>query len=228
MSMHEGHRERLRDRYKNEGLDNFAPVNVLELLLFYCIPRKDTNPIAHRLLDTFGSLAAVLDAEPEALMKVEGVSQATALFLTMLPDAFRYYRKDANTIKLVQSIEDCSEYLSDYFIGQTEEVVYLLCLDAKCKIICCREISRGNGNSAMIYTPKILEIAVNVKARSVILAHNHPGGLAVPSGEDLNTTKMVAMALNAANIELADHMIFCEDESVSIRASGYFDRIMMG
>lgn len=223
MSMHSGHRARLKNRYREEGLDHFSRINVLEMLLFYCIPRKDTNPIAHRLLDHFGTLSDVLNAEPAELMKIEGVSENAALFLTMLPDVFRYYRKDGNQMRIAKTIDECSRYLEDYFIGSTEEVVYLLCLDAKGKILCCREVGRGSINAAGISMRKIIETVLNTKASAVVLAHNHPSGLALPSGEDVRTTQKVASTLLPLGVTLADHLIFSEDDCVSLLASGLYD-----
>jgi len=223
MSMHNGHRQRIKTRYREEGLDHFPAINVLEMLLFYCIPRKDTNPIAHRLLDRFGSFSAVLDAEVGELMQVEGISENAALFLTMLPDAFRYYRKDANRILIADNIETCSRYMADYFIGHTEEVIYLMCLDAKCKILCCREVGKGSVNSTAVSVRRIVETALNAKASAVVLAHNHPSGLAFPSEEDKRTTMKVASALRAVEVTLIDHLVFGDDDCVSLLQSGFYD-----
>lgn len=223
MSIHDGHRQRLKDRYANEGLDHFPAANVLELLLFYCIPRKDTSPVAIRLLQRFGTLAGVLDADPEELKKVEGVSDNAALFLSMLPDVFRYYRKDSNQISIAKTTEECSRYLADYFVGQTEEVVYLLCLDAKCKILCCREVARGSVNSTSVSVRKIVEMALGAKASSVVLAHNHPSGIAIHSNEDIRTTWKVASALRAVDVVLADHLIYSDDDNISLLQSNLYN-----
>ena len=223
MSIHSGHRERLRSRFLKEGLDNFEEVNALELLLFYCIPRKDTNELAHALLDHFGSFHQVLDATPEELMNVPGIGEGTATFLPLISATCRYYRvNQANNITALDTIEKCGDYLVNYFHARRKETVILLCLDAKCKRIVCREIGEGSVNSASISARKVAEIALSVNATSVILAHNHPSGVALPSTDDVNTTKLIAKSLHAVGIVLTDHIIVAEDDYVSMAQSGLY------
>ena len=222
MSDHGGHRERIRERFRREGLDSFTDIQVLELLLFYCIPRKDTNPIAHGLLDRFGSLSQVLEAPVEELCKVEGVGESAAVFLRLIPQAGRYYMNDrASQTKLLPTLESCAAYLTPRFIGRNVETMFLLCLDAKCKVLCCRKIAEGDVNSTGLSPRKIVETALGVNASSVVLAHNHPGGLAIPSWEDIQVTHQIAAALAAVEVKLVDHIIVADDDYVSIVQSGY-------
>lgn len=224
MSIHSGHRERLRSRFLKEGLDNFDEVNALEILLFYCIPRKDTNELAHKLLDHFGSFHQVLDASPDELMTVPGIGEGTATFLPLISAACRYYRiNQANNITALDTIERCGDYLVNYFHSKKNEVVVLLCLDAKCKQIVCREIGEGSVNSASISARRVAEIALNVNATSVVLAHNHPSGVALPSTDDINTTKLIAKSLHAVGVVLTDHIIVAEDDYVSLSQSGLYN-----
>ncbi len=223
MSIHSGHRDRLRSRFLREGLDNFEEVNALELLLFYCIPRKDTNELAHALLSHFGSFHQVLDATPEELMAVPGIGEGTATFLPLISAACRYYRvNQANDGSALNTIEKCGDYLVNYFHSRKNETVILLCLDAKCKKIVCREIGEGSVNSASISIRRVVEIALGVKATFVVLAHNHPSGVAVPSAEDVQTTKMIARSLNAVGISLTDHIVVADDDYVSMVQSGLY------
>ncbi len=219
-NIHVGHRERLKERYLLEGLDNFNEINALELLLFYSIPRKDTNPLAHRLLAHFGSLVDVLSASAEELMQVDGVTKHTAVFLSLLSDMNRYYsvRQAVKTTSL-KTTEDCCKYLIPFFRGRKNETVFLLCLDAKCKVLCCKNMGEGSVNSANISIRKIVETALNANASSVILAHNHPSGVAIPSPEDIQTTKQVAQALKMVEIILADHIVVADDDAVSVTQS---------
>ena len=217
MSIHNGHRQRLKERFKKEGLDHFEQLQVLELMLFYCIPRKDTNEIAHRLLDRFGSVAKVVEAPVEELRKVPGVGENAAVFLSLLNDFGRYHK--VNRVKNMgglKSVEECGTYLAPYFKGRRNEIVFLLCLDAKCDVLCCREVGEGSVNSAAIPIRRIVEMALGANATSVVLAHNHPSGLAIPSGDDVQTTKRVAMALRAVDIELADHIVVADEDFVSL------------
>lgn len=222
MSMHDGHRKRLRQRFLEEGLDHFTDVQVLELLLFYCIARQDTNPIAHRLLEHSGSLSRVLEAPVAELCKVEGVGENTAIFLRLVTQAGSFYLKDrAAKTKVLPTLESCAQFLQPYFYGQNVETVYLLCLDAKCKLLCCKKMSQGNVNSTEISIRKIVETALSANASSVLLAHNHPGGIAIPSYADIRTTLNVASALQAVDVHFIDHLVICDDDYVSLMQSGY-------
>lgn len=222
MSIHEGHRERVRKRFLQEGLDSFTDIQVLEFLLFYCISRRDTNPIAHALLERFGSLSQVLEAPVEELCKVDGIGESTAVFLRLIPQAGRFYLKDrVSQVKILSSLESCAAYLVPFFFGQRVEMVYLLCLDAKCKLLNCTRIAEGNVNAAGLSVRKVVETALAANATSVVLAHNHPGGLAIPSKEDILTTSRVSAALDAVDIHLSDHIIVADNDYVSMVQSGY-------
>ena len=223
MSIHDGHRQRLKERFRRESLDNFDELQVLELLLFYCIPRRDTNPLAHRLLDHFGSLTAVLEASPEELEKVEGISREAATFLPLAIQVGRYYQvRRAAPGDILRTTEQCGNYLMPYFFGRETETVFLLCLDAKCKVICCKKVGEGNVNSANIPIRRVVEMALSANATTVVLAHNHPSGLALPSADDIQTTHRVAAALETVEIVLADHIVVCRDDFVSLVQSQYY------
>lgn len=218
--MHEGHRARVKKRFREEGLDHFSDVQALELLLFYVIPRADTNPIAHALLDHFGSLSQVLEASVEDLCRVPGVGESAALFLTLIPQMGRFYLVNRSShATVLPTLESCAAYLMPHFFGRKVETVFLLCLDAKCKILCCKEVGQGSTNSTGISIRRIVETAIGVNASTVVLAHNHPSGLAVPSPEDIQTTRRIAQALKAVDIVLADHIIVADDDYVSIAMS---------
>ena len=227
-SVHGGHRERMKQRFLEQGLDGFTDIQALELLLFYSIPRQDTNPIAHALLNRFGSLSQVLEATPEELMKVSGIREHSAVLLKLINELGRFYLVDkARREQVLPTIEDCARYLLPYFYGRMQETVFMLCLDAKCKAISCREIGEGSINSAGISLRKIVEVALREGASVVVLAHNHPSGIALPSAEDIQTTRRVAAALQSVEVVLADHIVVAEDDYVSMVQSGYrFDDCM--
>lgn len=220
MGLHDGHRQRLIQRFLEEDLDNFEPHNVLELLLFYAIPRKDTNELAHVLMDTFGSLKGVFDAPYEELIKVAGIGPNTAALLKLVPSLTRtYYSSDARSI-ILDTSEKSGEYFLPYYIGQTEEVVRLACLDAGGKVISNQILHRGSANAAEVNIRKIVNIALRNNAMGVILAHNHPGGLPLPSEEDVATTKSIREALMPMGILLMDHIIVAGQDYVSMARSG--------
>lgn len=222
MSEHSGHRDRLRRRFLKEGLDNFTDIQVLELMLFYAIPRRDTNVIAHALLDHFGSLYRVLESSVEELKTVEGMGEGSALLLKLFHEAARYYQIDrALQEKLLPTLSACGEYMVPFFFGRQREAVFLLCLDAKCKVLCCHQVCEGSINSAGVSVRRIAEIALNARATTVVLAHNHPSGIALPSAEDVQTTYRVAAALRAIEVVLADHIIVADGDYVSMVQSGY-------
>lgn len=222
-NIHQGHRQRLKNRFLEEGLEHFDEHQVLELLLFYCIPRQDTNPIAHALLEHFGSLAQVMEASPAELQKIPGMGESSAAFLSLMNAFCRYYLvKRAASGAVLTTIEQCGEFLMPFFCGRRNETVYLLCLDAKCKVLCCKEVGEGSVNSAAVPIRRIVEMALGANATSAILAHNHPSGIAVPSNDDKLTTRRLAAALSAVDIELVDHLVIADDDYVSLRLSGAY------
>lgn len=228
-NIHAGHRERLKDRFLKQGLDGFTDIQALELLLFYSIPRQDTNPIAHKLLNHFGSLSQVLEAPPEELKKIGGIGENSALLLNLINQMGRFYLVDkAKREQVLPTIEDCARYLQPYFYGRMNETVFLLCLDAKCKAICCKNVGEGSINSAGISIRKIVETALREGATSVVLAHNHPSGIAIPSPEDIQTTRRIAAALQSVEVYLADHIVVADGDYVSMVQSGYrFDDCLL-
>ena len=222
-SLHEGHRARLKARFREHGMDNFDDHNVLELLLFYSKPRGDTNPTAHELLNRFGSLSEVFDAPFEELEKTLGVGETSALLIKLIPQiARRYMLSRTVPDKVLDSSKRAGEYLMPYFFGERDECVYLVCLDAKCKVLATRLILRGSVNSAAINVRKIVEVALSFNSTSVVLAHNHTSGIAIPSVEDKATTTRLYDALAAVDINLADHIVVADDDFVSFADNGFF------
>jgi len=224
VSIHEGHRDRLRKRFREEGLEAFTDIQALELLLFYCIPRKDTNPIAHELLHRFGTLAGVLEAPAAELKKVPGIGDVGADLLTMMLPLFRFYRvSKQNKLEIIHDVRNYGQILMDQLADKRNEEVYLLCMDAKCKMLSCKKVGEGSVNSAAVPIRRIVEMALAVNATSVVLAHNHPSGIAVPSEDDIRTTYRLAIALGAVDIQLVDHIVVADDDYVSMVQSQYYD-----
>lgn len=224
MSIHKDHRNRVKKRFLEEGLDSFDQVHALELLLYFGIPQGDTNPLAHDLIERFGSIAQVLETPPEELQKVSGVGPHVATLLSLITEISRYYMVNRTTgFRVLNTTEACGRYLLSYFVGRRDETVFLLCLDAKCKVIGCREVGQGSVNSAGVSIRKVVEVALSMNATSVVLAHNHPSGLAVPSAEDVYTTKRLALALDGVDVILADHIVVADDDFTSMVQSGLYD-----
>ena len=221
MNEHEGHRHRLRRRFIENGLDSFDDHNVLELLLFYAMPRRDTNVIAHRLLNAFGSLPGVFDATPAALMSVEGVGESAAVLIHLVPEAARrYFIARSQTGEVPSDSAAAGRYLLPRFLTSREETMYLVCMDAKLKVLDCRELSRGSTTSVNVNVRKIVQLALSQNASAVLMAHNHPGGLAMPSHEDVNVTLRVRQVLAQVGVTLTDHIVVAGDDFVSMADSG--------
>ena len=221
MGVHDGHRDRLRQSYLEHGLMSMNDINALELLLFYAIPRRDTNEIAHRLLDRFGSLDGVFSASAEELQEVEGIGENAAALLTLIPEIMKKSRvSKSREIRQIRSSDDAGACLLPYFLNERDEVVYLLCLDTKRCVICCAEMGRGVVNSVDTGIRRIVEKALKVRASSVILAHNHPDGIALPSREDEVFTRALYNALETVGIRLEDHIIVAEDDYTSMADTG--------
>lgn len=221
-SMHAGHRQRLKQQYLVGGLDSFSDINVLELLLTFGTPRRDCNAAAHALLEQFGTFSGVLDAPVAELCKVDGVTEHAAILLHLVTDVCRRHLVDrARMTEVLTTVEACGNYLVPFFFGLRNEAVYLLSLDAKCKVLACHKIGDGAVNSANVPIRKIVEKALAVNATSVILAHNHPSGIAVPSRDDIAVTEKLRLALDAVGISLVDHIIVADEDYVSLLQSGY-------
>lgn len=227
MSFQEGHRQRLKQRFRQEGLDHFEERYVLELMLFYCVPRQDTKELACRLLEHFGSIVEVLEASAQELERVPGVGEGISTFLSFRRELERYYqiRKAARKEVILRDTEEYGEYLRYYFKDKKNEEVYALCLDAKCMVLSCKQMGEGSVNSANVPVRRIVELALSSNASSVILAHNHPSGLALPSNEDIQTTYRLANALQSVDVQLVDHLIYTESDYTSIAQSGYMKNI---
>ncbi len=223
---HNGHRKRLKKRFLEEGLDSFEKHNVLELLLFYGIARIDTNEIAHNLMESFGSLSGIFDAPYEELLKVNGIGESAASLIKLIPEISRVYMDDKCDYKqLLNTTEKMGAFLLPKFVGRTTEVVYLICLDNSCKILNCTVLFEGTVNAANISIRKIIETAIKFNASNVILAHNHPTGVALPSNEDLITTDRVVKALKVVGINLLDHIIVARNDFISFADSGHLASI---
>ena len=222
MGIHDGHREKMRQRFLKSGLESFADHEALELLLYYAIPRRDTNPIAHDLMDRYGSLAAVLSAPAEDLEKVKGIGESAAVLLRLAGQIYPKARMaEVEKGTALTSVEAVGAYLLERFSGQRSEMLCQLCLDAKGKLLVCKRLSEGSASSVEMDIRKVVETALLTGASAVILAHNHPSGVALPSDDDYATTRRVKAALETIGVVLADHLILADGDFVSMAESGY-------
>ena len=217
--MHEGHRDRLTKRFINGGFEGFAEHELLEFLLFYALPRVDTNSIAHRLIDRFGSLAGVLEADPKELMQVEGIGPKAAAFLAMLPEAFRAYeRSKLGKRPCIRSIREACAFAKTLLYGKPVEQIYVIWLNAQNRVIHSERLSEGSVSESPVHIGRIAAAALRHHAVRGIVAHNHPGGSVRPSPADICATQDILRALAVLGIELVDHIIVSDSATFSFQA----------
>ena len=222
-NIHRGHRARVKEEFIAHGLSGMADHRALELLLFYSVPQGDVNPLAHRLLETFGSLSGVFNATIEQLTAVKGIGEHTACLIKLVTAIGARYQADRSHLgDILMTSDQLGEYLAPEFFGQRNEIAVILCMDAKRKVIQCRKISEGSADSTTLHLRKMMEIALACNASQVVLAHNHISNIAMSSKEDIILTKLAYDAFAQIDIHLADHLIFASDDFVSMRDSGVF------
>lgn len=222
--LHEGHRDRLRQKFSKSGFDGFHGYEILELLLTYAIPRKDTKPIAKALIARFKSVRNVLDAPVEKLKDIEGMGDNVSVFLRILRDTIsEYYKEVVSETKVFNTLDQLVDYLKAVIGGRQNEIVHVLYLNSKNELLYSENLGEGTVSEAVAFPRKIVEGALKHNATSVMLAHNHPGGLAEPSDNDNRLTDAVRKALMTINVTLQEHIIISDDGFYSYRKSGYFD-----
>ena len=211
--MHKKHRQRLKNRFLEEGLGSFNDHEVLELLLFYAIPRKNTNDLSHRLIKRFSSLSAVFDATVDELCSVEGIGEHAATFIKMIPHFSQYFRELSakNTYTLENSFS-AGQYVCRMIGNLPNEVFSVICLDAKRRILHFEILESGTVSRSSVHPRKVVECAIRHNASSVILAHNHPAGTLTASENDRRLTDTLCELLEGMDIEVIDHIIAAPDD----------------
>ena len=211
------HRKRLKSRFLQGGFSGFSEHERLELLLCYALPRQDTNAIGHALIDRFGSLSRVMDADMRELCEISGISEHSALLLKMIPELCRAYLTDkGKAVKSYEDYDDAGRFFVNRFVGVSSEEVYAAFLDNGYHLLDCVKISEGIVNASAISIRKIATLALLRNASFVMLAHNHPGGTVIPSSDDLNVTRALSAALELLSVHLAEHYIVAGEQYVGI------------
>ena len=217
--IHDGHRERLRNRVRKHGLESLEDHEKLEYLLYPFIPRRDTNPIAHELLETFGTFKQVLDAEASDLAAVKGMTENAAIYLHTLPEVMSAYILSEKGSRL-HGTRDCAEYLIARIGGRKEEHFLVIYLEEGGRILMTEEISTNRRREVVVDRDRIVRNAVKYGAKYVVLGHNHPNGTIAPSEEDVEATNRIVQALGVVNIKLGDHLIVSGCEYYSMMVQG--------
>lgn len=215
---HAGHRDRVKSRFEKEGLSGFEDHVALEMLLFYAIPQRDTNNTAHDLINEFGSLSGVFEASVESLERVKGVGRNAAILIKLIPEMYSKYQLDKakNSSLILDSAEKVGKYFVSKYIGLTHEVLMAVCLDNKCRVKKSFVVSEGSIGSTDVNLRKIAGMAINVNASSVIIAHNHPAGVAAPSSGDVEAVRVIVNTLRKLDIVLCDSIIVAGENYYSM------------
>jgi DNA repair protein RadC len=224
---HGGHRQRMRERLKNLGASDFYEHELLEMFLYPVIPMKDTNELAHRLLDTFGSLKNVIYADWKELHKVKGMTEIAALNISLLPEIYnRINYQFELAAEKIDNFEQAKRVACAALSNKTKEEVLIICLDSANKIVRKRIISQGGLKEAYVNTRNIAEEAFRFSADKILVAHNHPSGHLEPSANDLKFTQNLALALAYLDILLIDHIIVSGNNAYSLKKAGIINSII--
>ncbi len=223
-NVHAGHRQRVKKRFIEQGFDGMEPHQILEMVLFYAIPRKDTNLIAHQLLERYGTLARVCDSPIDSLQNDFGLSENAAVLLKMIPEIARVYTESKFSAKYID-MHVAVDLFRPKFIGATSERVALALADANDKLILCEVVSVGSLTSTDFPTRKVVDLALRNNARYAYLAHNHPSEFCLPSKADLETTRKISATLQNLGVVLVDHIVFTSTDHFSIRSHKTFSNV---
>ena len=224
-NIHKAHRLRLRKRFCEEGLRSFEPHQVLELLLTYAIPQKDVNPLAHDLLNAFGTIDKVFEAPQEKLIKIKGMGEYSATLIRLAGAISVYYKDSKNRdMQILDSTEKLGEFLIPKFLDKTVECTYLLSMDNRLNLLNCTMISEGSVTQTPFPLRKVMDTLLNFRATAAVIAHNHPNGFALPSSTDRLMTQELQECLKKIEVELLDHIIVSGSDFVSLRNSGMLNQ----
>ncbi len=230
MSLHDKHRQRLDRKICEHGLDTLEAHEQLESLLFAVIPRGDTNGIAHRLLDRYLTLSAVINADPEELETIKGVGHRTAMFLTSLPSLLGIVERCAENDRPPElfATESIINFVKTFFYGKLNEAVYMFSLNSAYKLIAVHKVSEGIAGEVHAFPSMLVRQAIRDNASAVLVAHNHPGGKAKPSLGDMRLSRKMLDAFAAVDIEMRDSIVIAGNRYFSMQENGYFDRLSEG
>ena len=215
VNIHKNHRARLKSQYKNNGFATLTDIQKLELLLFFAIPQKDTNPIAHNLINHFGSLQEVLSASAKELETISGVKENTSLLISLINDFSRFFNTPSTDF-IISSSSKAKEYCTKLFHKAEVEQFYVICLTSSNKVKKTVMIKSGNIDEVNVQIRNITSVALDSKCSRIIIAHNHPAGNGRMSDEDCRFTYGLLCSCLLNSIEILDHIIVGIDKTISI------------
>ncbi len=223
--LHEGHRGRMKERFYTEGIDAFDNHQLLELMLFYVYPQRDTNELAHKYINEFGGFENLFDATAQEIQARCGVTLNVATYISLISHiAKRYIHSRANTDlrvnkDLFKSVNSAGNYIKTIFLDKVDEEFYIICLNAQRRHIRNIQMAAGSISGIDVSPRRVVEEAIKFRASGIILAHNHPSGELKPSKADVETTITIRNALEVVEIELLDHFIVSGDKFYSFTAN---------
>ena len=222
-SIHDGHRERVKDEFRKMGLEHFPDHKILELLLYFSVPRADTNIIGHRLINRFGSLSSVFDAPYELLCGVKGIGSQSATLIKLVSSVISAYMDDHTSLKcVINTPDEAMEFMRCKFLSERVECIYMVCMGTNGKVLFCNRVADGTPETVGITPADIVKAALRANAVKVMIAHNHPHGICNPSSQDLRTTSVLFNELRRVDIELTDHIIVAQDGVYSMKKNNMF------
>ncbi|MBQ1186806.1 MAG: hypothetical protein IIX54_03865 [Clostridia bacterium] len=226
-NIHAGHRNRLKEEIISADItEPKSPVKLLEMLLFYGTPQKDTSKMAHDLINTFGSLAGVLEADIEDIVKISGITKNSAsLIKLMLPILRTYTLQKYEFNEVLKNHTEIGRYIFGKYFAVNKECLSLLCLNRLGKVLSFEIILSGNVDSVGLSVRDVMAKAIKSNASAVVIAHNHPGGVALPSPQDVEMTRFLKEALKTISVDLLDHIIISSDDYTSMALSSQFSDI---
>lgn len=228
-NIHKGHRQKVKNRYIETGFDGMADHNILELLLFFGIPYKDTNTIAHDLMDTFGNFSGVLKASIAELKSVKGMTENAACLINMILPLYSRYSSDVKTERpTLMTTEEVVDYMRPKFLDTTNERAYAMCFDHNHYLIAVRKLSEGDAYTTLFDMRKLASAVLETKATGVLLVHNHPNGISLPSSDDIAQTKSAYEFLNSLKVSLMDHIIISQEGCCSMISVPKFAHLFYG
>lgn len=214
--LHDGHRDRMRQRFLAEGGANFQDHELLEMLLFYAVPRANTNPLAHRMIQEFGNLSMLLDSDPYDIARICGVKESTGILIALQKElAVRCAQEKLKVRPRLNSVQLSKEYCELLLHGRVTECFYVICLDPRKRVTHAANIAEGTIQEAVVHPRMVMEAVIKYRAASVIFTHNHPEGNARPSMSDLQLTAKLRNLLMEIQVDVVDHIIVTNENVFS-------------
>lgn len=219
-NVHAGHRQRMKEMFIKNGFEGFSDHQILEMVLFYTYPRIDTNEIAHNLINRFGGICGVFDADIDDLVTLGGITLNSAVLIKMIPLSMRAYNMSRSEKLVYDNTDKLCELFKGCFPGEMKESFYIAAFDDDLHLVRNSIVCKGGPSSAPVDMRRMAEIVLRSGTTLVAVAHNHPSGAAMPSDSDIIMTRKIITFLSSFGVKLLDHVIVGRNGAVSMRQLG--------